>query len=175
VWHEQRVLSYEVDFADESGQWQTFALSGTGVGPPVTPVGQCSDVLNGTNLVIGGDSDNAHCIGLTETAAACAQICMKNATCHFWTWHDSTTGPFKHKCFLRVDDCFSGHLQVGHFSGVCNHSGVRGIVPLRSQCEGEWTPTFGTGIHVNSIGARTFLPPDNKSRIQTCTLSQILD
>ena len=151
----QRVLSYEVEH-DESGTWQKFALGGTGVGPPVTPVGQCSDVINGTNLVTGGNPGSAHCIGLTETAEACAQICMANSSCHFYTWHDDTTGLFKHKCFLRDDNCFSGHQQDGHFSGVCNHTGVNGTVPLRSSCGGEWTPALSPlpGIHGSSIGAR---------------------
>ena len=91
----QRVRSYEVEFdVDESGGWQPFALGATGVGPPVTPASQCSHVLNGTNLVTGGNSSNAHCMSLTETAAACEQMCLANAACHFYTWHDKNQGPF---------------------------------------------------------------------------------
>ena len=170
----QRVREYEVQFEDpdESGSWRTFALGSSGIGPPVTPVGQCSARLNNTNLVTGGNSSNAHCIGLTETAAACAQKCLANATCHFYTWHDKNQGPFQHKCFLRFDDCFSGHQQDGHYSGVCNHTGSKGTVPLRSSCGDEWTPIFGTGIHGASIGARMidFVPLTTARKVRLrCT------
>ena len=116
----QRVLSYSVEYDDGSGRWQAFALGGLGIGPPVTPVGECSRVINGTNLVTGGDSGNAHCIGLTETAVACAQKCLANATCHFYTWHDKNQGPFKHNasCVLMTASRATSRMATSAASAI---------------------------------------------------------
>ena len=170
----QRVRSYRVEHQlVESDPWNAFALGGAdiGYGPPLTPVGRCTHVP-GVTIIPGGASGNTQCIGLTPTAEACADKCLADANCHFYTWHDNTTGLFAHKCFFRFDDCFSGRAQAGHFSGVCNSTGANGSVPARSSCPG--TPSFGVGIHGESIGARMidFVPETTARKVRiTCTRS----
>lgn len=104
--------------------WQTFPPSasnhsGSGFGPPATAAGQCSEIIGNVTVLVGGTALNTTaCVGLTETAEACAEKCLADTRCHFYTWHDQHQGSFKHKCFFRYDDCFSEHRQDGHFRCV---------------------------------------------------------
>ena len=174
--HGQRVRSYKIEHqlggvAGKDDGWSTFALGGAdiGYGPPSTPVGHCTKVP-GVTIIPGGQPGQTRCIGLTRTADICAEKCLADENCHFYTWHDNTTGAFAHKCFFRFDDCFSGRAQAGHFSGVCNTTGVNGSVPSRSTCPG--TPSYGVGVHGESIGARMidFVPLTTARKVRiTCT------
>eukprot|EP01047_Picozoa_sp_COSAG01_P106147 COSAG01_NODE_35287_length_534_cov_0.954023_1_plen_126_part_01 len=103
----QRVRSYTIEHqVAASDAWSTFPLGGAdiGYGPPSTPAGRCRE-LPGVTIIPGGTSGHTRCIGLTPTAAVCAEKCLADANCHFYTWHDNTTGLFTHKCYFRFDDC----------------------------------------------------------------------
>ena len=110
----QRIESYSVSVFDEaSGTWKDFPKCNPGScvpgspSPhpiPSTPRGTCGPAMTGINLV---DLAPPSCKrrGVVQTAAACQEICAKDAAANFWTWHDLTVEPASYRgvCYCRED------------------------------------------------------------------------
>jgi hypothetical protein len=192
----QRIVAYALDYLDgATGQWVEFEpqppCSQHPYPSPPPPAGQCSAVMNSTNLVSGVPPGTAR-HGVTASAAACAAACLQHPTCEFYTWHDLTLPkPYTSECYLGgAPACFKRNSESGHFSGVCNNHNnqsqnrtklVESTLEQPSSAAVPTTPAVptaaaattagppqATGVHAQSVGARLidFVPPTTASKLR---------
>jgi hypothetical protein len=170
----QRIMAYSIDYyEDSSNTWKAFTkCAGTGCTPgkkPTKPIphvdrGECSPPVTALNLVSGG----ADCKVVNGVASAndCQQLCDKDTSCNFFTWHTPDVQPasYAKKCYLRQDNTYAPKSEASHVSGICNHT----LTPANNH----------GGIHGLSVGARLidFVPKTTTSKIRfRCTASIATD
>lgn len=119
----QRITSYALDYFDGT-DWHAFpsAVPPFPPTPPTPPPMGCSPIMPGVNLVYDA-GPGTQVIGRTDNASACQQLCVADATCNAFTWHDQNqTGGTARACYDRTDNTYSPVLESGHFSALCSHS-----------------------------------------------------
>ena len=90
--------------------------------PPMTPPVQgsllCAPPL-GCCVDAPGESHPGVCAALAQTAsaAACAALCLSNATCTGYTWHSPAAGSFAQWCYARLDGIDDCDGAAAHTSG----------------------------------------------------------
>ena len=90
--------------------------------PPMTPPVQgsllCAPPL-GCCVDGAGKSNPGVCAALAQTAsaAACAALCLGNATCTGYTWHTAAAGSFANWCYARLDGIDICDGAAEHTSG----------------------------------------------------------
>ena len=94
--------------------------------PAAPAVGGCSQLVDGASLLYQyPSSDYLLASSAMDTAGDCEALCKATNCCSGFTWHDNSTGSYFKKCYFVTNPLkvwTRAFKQLGHVSGLCNHS-----------------------------------------------------
>ena len=113
---EKATVSGGVELTDLS--WKPYNMTPPGPSPPSPPQPKGWTTQDNYNYVFSCRiGPNFPLFGKTDNKTACEALCIADAKCHAYTWHDKNQGAYAHDCIGRRDGHYLEKKQEGHFSG----------------------------------------------------------